>query len=175
MLTSRYLDAFGVSLSRSRQAVLRASLATLSLLSSASWQHTISNPLHSPLVYLAPSGVQKERILPEHMFVLPFAQSSVPKPGSKRDFVRIPSRKVSGWADRGFADHQGLSESQCTPLFWNAFTQRDAVSCIHTHSQNAGECSCRTILMFQLTYSSQSCSPSSSARTPSRSESRTRR
>lgn len=77
-----------------------------------------------PLVYLAPSGVQKERILPEHMFVLPFAQSSVPKPGSKRDFVRIPSKK-------------GLSESQCTPLFWNAFTQRDAVSCIHTHSQNA--------------------------------------
>jgi methylthioribulose-1-phosphate dehydratase len=39
--------------------------------------------------------VQKERILPEHMFVLPFAQSSVPKPGSKRDFVRIPSKKVA--------------------------------------------------------------------------------
>ena len=52
----------------------------------------------SPLVYLAPSGVQKERILAEHMFVLPFAQSSVPKPGSKRDFVRVPSKKVSrGW------------------------------------------------------------------------------
>lgn len=50
----------------------------------------------SPLVYLAPSGVQKERILPEHMFVLPFAQSSVPKPGSKRDFVRIPNKKVRG-------------------------------------------------------------------------------
>ncbi|BEI82088.1 hypothetical protein CcaverHIS002_0212480 [Cutaneotrichosporon cavernicola] len=78
----------------------------------------------NPLVYLAPSGVQKERILPEHMFVLPFAQSSVPKPGSKRDFMRIPSKK-------------GLSESQCTPLFWNAFTQRDAQSCIHTHSQHA--------------------------------------
>lgn len=47
-----------------------------------------------PLVYLAPSGVQKERILPEHMFVLPFAQSSVPKPGSQRDFVRVPNKKV---------------------------------------------------------------------------------
>lgn len=77
-------------------------------------------------MYLAPSGVQKERILPEHMFVLPFAQSSTPKPGSKRDFVRIPAKK-------------GLGESQCTPLFWNAFTQRDAISCIHTHSQHAGE------------------------------------
>nr|XP_018264572.1 methylthioribulose-1-phosphate dehydratase [Kwoniella dejecticola CBS 10117]OBR86730.1 methylthioribulose-1-phosphate dehydratase [Kwoniella dejecticola CBS 10117] len=76
-------------------------------------------------VYLAPSGVQKERIKPEHIFVLPFAQSSVPKPGSKRDFLRIPSKK-------------GLSESQCTPLFWNAFTMRSAGACIHTHSQHAG-------------------------------------
>ncbi|WVW80012.1 methylthioribulose-1-phosphate dehydratase [Kwoniella bestiolae CBS 10118] len=75
-------------------------------------------------VYLAPSGVQKERIKPEHIFVLPFAQSSVPKPGSKRDFLRIPSKK-------------GLSESQCTPLFWNAFTMRQAGACIHTHSQHA--------------------------------------
>jgi hypothetical protein len=39
-------------------------------------------------------GVQKERIQPEHIFVLPFAQSSVPKPGSERDFLRIPTRKV---------------------------------------------------------------------------------
>jgi methylthioribulose-1-phosphate dehydratase len=46
-------------------------------------------------VYLAPSGVQKERIEPEHIFVLPFAQSSVPKPGSQRDFVRIPKKQVS--------------------------------------------------------------------------------
>ncbi|KIR58108.1 methylthioribulose-1-phosphate dehydratase [Cryptococcus bacillisporus CA1873] len=76
------------------------------------------------VVYLAPSGVQKERIKPEHIFVLPFAQSSVPKPGSKRDFVRIPSKK-------------GLNESQCTPLFWNAFTMREAGACIHTHSQHA--------------------------------------
>ncbi|KAL7419481.1 Methylthioribulose-1-phosphate dehydratase [Cryptotrichosporon argae] len=76
------------------------------------------------IVYLAPSGVQKERILPEHMFVLPFAQSSVPKPGSQRDFLRLPSKK-------------GLSESQCTPLFWNAFTLRSAGACIHTHSQHA--------------------------------------
>lgn len=46
-------------------------------------------------VYLAPSGVQKERIEPEHIFVLPFAQSSVPKPGSQRDFSRVPTKQVS--------------------------------------------------------------------------------
>lgn len=90
----------------------------------------------SELVYLAPSGVQKERILPEHMFVLPFAQSAVPKPGSKRDLLRVPSKK-------------GLNESQCTPLFWNAFTMRDAQSCIHTHSQHAGE-SHSTMIAQQL-------------------------
>ncbi|WVR03923.1 methylthioribulose-1-phosphate dehydratase [Kwoniella sp. DSM 27419] len=79
---------------------------------------------HGEHVYLAPSGVQKERIKPEHIFVLPFAQSSVPKPGSQRDFIRIPSKK-------------GLKESACTPLFWNAFTMREAGACIHTHSQHA--------------------------------------
>lgn len=39
--------------------------------------------------------MQKERILPEHIFVLPFAQSSIPKSGSQRDFVRVPKKKVS--------------------------------------------------------------------------------
>jgi methylthioribulose-1-phosphate dehydratase len=33
---------------------------------------------------------------------------------------------------------QGLKESACTPLFWNAFTMRNAGACIHTHSQHAG-------------------------------------
>lgn len=30
-----------------------------------------------------------------------------------------------------------LKPSACTPLFYNAFTMRDAGACIHTHSQNA--------------------------------------
>lgn len=50
---------------------------------------------HGEHIYLAPSGVQKERIKPEHIFVLPFAQSSMPKPGSQRDFLRIPTRAVN--------------------------------------------------------------------------------
>jgi ribulose-5-phosphate 4-epimerase/fuculose-1-phosphate aldolase len=72
--------------------------------------------------YIAPSGVQKERILPEHIFVLPFPQPN-PSPHTDRVFLRKP--------------HSGLKESACTPLFWNAFELRDAGSCIHTHSQHA--------------------------------------
>ncbi|KAI6037384.1 class II aldolase/adducin N-terminal [Pisolithus microcarpus] len=69
-------------------------------------------------VYIAPSGVQKERIEPSHMFVLPY-----PQPTTGRIFLRRPTLN--------------LKESACTPLFWNAFEQRNAGSCIHTHSQNA--------------------------------------
>ncbi|CAK5283381.1 unnamed protein product [Mycena citricolor] len=71
-------------------------------------------------VYIAPSGVQKERILPDHIFVLPYPQ---PNPHGDRVFLRKPPHN--------------LKESDCTPLFWNAFDQRDAGSCIHTHSQHA--------------------------------------
>ncbi|KAF8591760.1 Methylthioribulose-1-phosphate dehydratase [Ramaria rubella] len=74
------------------------------------------------IVYIAPSGVQKERILPEHIFVLPFPQPE-PSPHTDRIFLRRPS--------------QNLKESACTPLFWNAFDLREAGSCIHTHSQHA--------------------------------------
>ncbi|TFK33045.1 Methylthioribulose-1-phosphate dehydratase [Crucibulum laeve] len=70
-------------------------------------------------VYIAPSGVQKERIEPEDIFVLPFPQS----PYADRVFLRRPARN--------------LKESACTPLFWNSFDLRDAGSCIHTHSQHA--------------------------------------
>ncbi|KAK7048718.1 Methylthioribulose-1-phosphate dehydratase [Favolaschia claudopus] len=73
-------------------------------------------------VYIAPSGVQKERILPVHIFVLPYPQAA-PSPHTDRVFLRRPSLN--------------LKESACTPLFWNAFELREAGSCIHTHSQNA--------------------------------------
>lgn len=73
-------------------------------------------------VYIAPSGVQKERIEPSHMFVLPYPQPN-PSPHTDRIFLRRPKKN--------------LKESACTPLFWNAFELRNAGSCIHTHSQNA--------------------------------------
>ncbi|KAG6919266.1 hypothetical protein DXG01_008062 [Tephrocybe rancida] len=73
-------------------------------------------------VYIAPSGVQKERIEPSHIFVLPFPQAE-PSPHTDRVFLRRPA--------------MNLKESACTPLFWNSFDLRNAGSCIHTHSQHA--------------------------------------
>lgn len=73
-------------------------------------------------VYIAPSGVQKERIEPEHIFVLPYPQPTA-SPHTDRVFLRRPQLN--------------LNESACTPLFWNSFDLRNAGSCIHTHSQHA--------------------------------------
>ncbi|KAJ8662050.1 methylthioribulose-1-phosphate dehydratase [Lichtheimia ornata] len=64
-------------------------------------------------IYIAPSGVQKERMEPHHLFVMTLAD---------RTLLREP---------------RSLKPSACTPLFYNAYTMRDAGACIHTHSQNA--------------------------------------
>jgi len=73
--------------------------------------------------YIAPSGVQKERIVPADIFVLPYPLVEPPSPHADRVFLRRPQKN--------------LKESACTPLFWNAFDIRDAGSCVHTHSQSA--------------------------------------
>lgn len=67
----------------------------------------------SEKIYIAPSGVQKERMEPHHLFVMTLAD---------RTLLRQPL---------------SLKPSACTPLFYNAYTMRDAGACIHTHSQNA--------------------------------------
>ncbi|CAG8596525.1 17285_t:CDS:2 [Dentiscutata erythropus] len=64
-------------------------------------------------VYIAPSGVQKERIQPFDLFVLEL---------STRKILRAP---------------EVYRPSACTPLFYNSYTLRNAGSCIHTHSQQA--------------------------------------
>ncbi|NXU74437.1 MTNB dehydratase, partial [Oreotrochilus melanogaster] len=58
---------------------------------------------HGNEIYIAPSGVQKERIQPEDIFVCDMNERdiSVPPP------------------------HKKLKKSQCTPLFMNAYTMRD--------------------------------------------------
>ncbi|KAJ2879008.1 Methylthioribulose-1-phosphate dehydratase [Coemansia asiatica] len=65
-------------------------------------------------VYIAPSGVQKERIRPGDLFVMAL---------HTRQVLRAPVPPIK--------------PSACTPLFYNAYTMRDAGACIHTHSQNA--------------------------------------
>ncbi|KAJ1679341.1 Methylthioribulose-1-phosphate dehydratase [Spiromyces aspiralis] len=66
------------------------------------------------LVYIAPSGVQKERMEAQDLFVMDVATRRIlraPPPPSK--------------------------ESACTPLFYNAYMMRNAMACIHTHSKHA--------------------------------------
>jgi methylthioribulose-1-phosphate dehydratase len=67
-------------------------------------------------VYIAPSGVQKERMKPIHLYVLDAFTKQV---------LQGPPKELN------------FTPSQCTPLFFNAFDMRQAGSCIHTHSQNA--------------------------------------
>jgi methylthioribulose-1-phosphate dehydratase len=74
----------------------------------------------SDLVYIAPSGVQKELMKPSDMYVLSLeAQKGLPD-RRQRVYLRSPPNG---------------RPSQCTPLFLAAFTRRGAGCCIHTHSQ----------------------------------------
>ncbi|MBT8494333.1 MAG: methylthioribulose 1-phosphate dehydratase, partial [Deltaproteobacteria bacterium] len=63
-------------------------------------------------IYMAPSGVQKERMAPGDMFVLD--------------------------ADGGVCQQpDGYKLSECAPLFMNAYRLRDAGAVMHSHSINA--------------------------------------
>jgi methylthioribulose-1-phosphate dehydratase len=62
-------------------------------------------------VYIAPSGVQKERIREEDLYVMDDAGAILESPASP-----------------------GLKPSACQPLFFNAFTLRNAGAVIHSHS-----------------------------------------
>ena len=65
-------------------------------------------------VYMAPSGVQKERLRREDIFVLDMSGAVRYRPANA-----------------------ALRVSQCCPLFMHAFQMRNAGACIHTHSQAA--------------------------------------
>ncbi|XP_022180883.1 probable methylthioribulose-1-phosphate dehydratase isoform X2 [Myzus persicae] len=66
-------------------------------------------------IFIAPSGVQKENIEPDDLFVqnLDGEDIIVPEPEKK------------------------LSKSQCTPIFMCAYTERNAGAVIHVHSMEA--------------------------------------
>lgn len=66
-------------------------------------------------IYIAPSGVQKERISPDEMFIHDIVGTVKATP---------PLEKK-------------LKPSQCTPLFMCAYTSRNAGAVIHTHSKVA--------------------------------------
>ncbi len=64
-------------------------------------------------IYMAPSGVQKERLKPEDIFVLDEQGETIEEPG------------------------RGLKLSQCSPLFMHAYQIRSAGAVLHSHSLNA--------------------------------------
>jgi len=66
-------------------------------------------------IYMAPSGVQKERIVPEDVFLLEAGDFSCCR------VVRAPA-------------NPSLRVSECQPLFFNAYRLRDAGAVIHSHS-----------------------------------------
>nr|CAG4648224.1 EOG090X0D1G [Moina brachiata]SVE93251.1 EOG090X0D1G [Moina brachiata] len=68
-----------------------------------------------PAIYIAPSGVQKERIKAEDLFIQDMNGQDLKLPP--------PTKK--------------LKKSQCTPLFMCAYTERGAGAVIHTHSKAA--------------------------------------
>ncbi|MCS6913845.1 MAG: methylthioribulose 1-phosphate dehydratase [Myxococcales bacterium] len=76
-------------------------------------------------IYVAPSGVQKERLRPEQIFV-----------------VDLEGRLLS--AGQGV----GLRISACTPLFLHAYRQRGAGAVLHSHSLNA----CLASVVFGRTF-----------------------
>lgn len=70
---------------------------------------------NSDEIYIAPSGVQKERILADDLFIQTIDGEDVQEP----------------------PEYKKLTKSQCTPLFMLAYRIRNAGAVIHTHSPNA--------------------------------------
>lgn len=77
-------------------------------------------------IYVAPSGVQKERIRPEEVFI-----------------VDLDGRVVTPGEGPG-----GMKVSACTPLFLHAYRQRGAGAVLHSHSLNA----CLASVLFGRTF-----------------------
>ncbi|CAG2105771.1 unnamed protein product [Medioppia subpectinata] len=66
-------------------------------------------------IYIAPSGVQKERIHSEDLFVIDINEEVVESPDESK----------------------GLKQSECQPLFMAAYRFRSAGAVIHSHSSDA--------------------------------------
>lgn len=83
----------------------------------------------SELVYIAPSGVQKELMKPTDLYVL-----SLPQTLEKHKSSDDPEGPIRPQSRVYLRSPTIFKPSQCTPLFLSAFTRKDARCCIHTHS-----------------------------------------
>jgi methylthioribulose 1-phosphate dehydratase/enolase-phosphatase E1 len=81
--------------------------------------HDDSIPKPNQLIVMSPSGVQKERMVPEDMYVLSPTGS----------FLFTPSPKPY--------PHKPPKCSDCAPLFLKAYDMRDAGSVIHSHGMES--------------------------------------
>ncbi|KAI5066011.1 hypothetical protein GOP47_0018635 [Adiantum capillus-veneris] len=81
--------------------------------------HDASTPLAQQLIIMAPSGVQKERMLPEDMYLL----------DADGNVLSAPSPKP--------APHRPPKCSECAPLFMKAYKMRKAGAVIHSHGMES--------------------------------------
>ncbi|RNA14531.1 Methylthioribulose-1-phosphate [Brachionus plicatilis] len=82
---------------------------------------------HNDDIYIAPSGVHKERVQPEDLYVQRLNGELIYEPPAEKKY----------------------KPSQCTPLFMNAYLMRNAGAVIHTHSKN---CVMATLLYPESTF-----------------------
>jgi methylthioribulose 1-phosphate dehydratase/enolase-phosphatase E1 len=68
---------------------------------------------HEENIFMTPSGVQKERIQPDELFIVDF----------KGEIIKAPEAKGGGSAKL----------SDCAPLFLHAYNQRNAGAVLHSH------------------------------------------
>lgn len=84
------------------------------------------------LVYIAPSGVQKELMKPSDLYVL-----SLPQTLEKHNQATKGNGPIRPASRVYLRSPTAFKPSQCTPLFLSAFTRKGAKCCIHTHSPAA--------------------------------------
>ncbi|XP_078429261.1 haloacid dehalogenase-like hydrolase family protein [Wolffia australiana] len=77
--------------------------------------HEDSIPKQQQLIVMSPSGVQKERMVPEDMYLL----------SAGGDVLCVPAKKPY--------PHRPPKCSDCAPLFMKAYEMRDAGAVIHSH------------------------------------------
>lgn len=81
-------------------------------------------------IYIAPSGVQKERMKSDDLFVQTINDEDLELPPPEKN----------------------LKKSQCTPLFMLAYRERGAGAVIHTHSPHAVRCTLLYDKEFVITH-----------------------
>lgn len=98
-------------------------------------------------IYIAPSGVQKERIQPEDMFVYTLAGDEKCAPPPNKGYK---ASQCTASTPRALAPAH--HDAAGTPLFFAAYRHCSAGAVIHTHSQHAVRATLVSGDVFQITH-----------------------